>query len=202
MAEKAIIGKMTFYDVVTLVVPSALVCYKYSWSPMEQIDSWEYYIAQFGVLLMVGLLLKSVGAFWSSWWFRNNTEIIKQEREEALNIGGDPTQCRWLDIIFFDPLKFICGPLMRIFYMQDRQELSTYYDKYDIAAKQEYYNKRIEILESHVAFLQTWIVALVVFAFETKQHVCCIIVACYVCVVLMLTIQRKIYNMVWEAKEK
>ena len=42
MAEKAIIGKMTFYDIVTLVVPSAFVCYAYNIFPLGKDGSWKY----------------------------------------------------------------------------------------------------------------------------------------------------------------
>lgn len=202
MAEKAIIGKMTFYDVVTLIVPSALVCYEYNWRPMGCVNTWEGYIAQFGVLLMVGLLLKSVGALWSSFWFRNNTDIIKQERQKVSLVGGENQSCGLLDILFFDPVKYILGPISRCFYSQDKNELDNYYDKYESAYTQEYYGKRIDAIESQVAFLQTWVVALVVYAFEKPQHICCIVVAYYVCVVIMLALQRKIYNMIWESKKK
>lgn len=202
MAEKAIIRKMTFYDVVTLIVPSALVCYEYNWKPMGSVNTWEGYIAQLGVLLMVGLLLKSVGALWSGFWFRNNTDIIKQERQKVTKVGGENQSCGFLDILFFDPVKYILGPITKCFYVQDKRELDNYYDKYENAYTQEYYGKRIDALESHVAFLQTWTVALVVYAFEKSKHICCIVVAYYVCVVIMLALQRKIYNMIWESKKK
>lgn len=200
--ERAITNKMTFYDIGTLIIPSALICYSYIWKPLGCIsatDIWVKHVAYFGVLLMVGLLLKSIGAFWSSFWFRNNTDVIQQEREKVTNVGGNLTKCRFVDIIVFDPLRFIIGPIMRSFYTSDQKELKEYFNKYDDAYKQAYYGKRIEILESHVAFLQTWVVALVVFLFENWDYACCIIAACYVSIVIMLSIQRKIYNMIWEA---
>lgn len=194
-------NKMTFYDVVTLVVPSALVCYGYNWCPLGKINTWEGYVAEFGVLLMVGLLMKSVGAWWSGFWFRNNTDIIEQERQKVTNIGGENNACSFLDVIFFDPLKFICGPIMKCFYTKNQNELDNYYDKYEHAYSQEYYGKRIDALESHVAFLQTWIVALTVFAIEKRDYICCIFVAWYICIIIMLAIQRKIYNMIWESRK-
>lgn len=199
--EKSITNKMTFYDIVTLVVPSALVCYSYEWKPLGHPDNLLSKVAYFGVVLMVGLLLKSLGSFWSSFWFRNNTYIIEQEQQNVTNIGIDLTKCRLLDILFFDPMKFIVGPLMKVFYSPDRSKLNEYFSKYEGAYNDNYYGKRIEILESHVAFLQTWVMALVVFLFEKLDFACCIIVTCYLSIVLMIAIQRKIYSMVWESKE-
>ncbi len=202
MTEGTIINKMTFYDIVTLIVPSALVCYDYNWKPLGEIGSWEGYIAQFGVLLMVGLLLKSIGVLWSNFWFRNNTDIILEEKAKATNIGGENISCGFIDIIFADPMKFILGPIMKCFYKQDNDIIRLYYNQYEIAYAQAYYGKRIEILESHVAFLQTWIIALVVLCFEKPEYLCCIVMACYVSIIIMLSVQRKIYNMIWETPNK
>lgn len=199
--EKPIINKMTFYDVVTLIVPSALVCYSYTWAPIGKPENVLSYVACLGVVLMIGLLLKSVGAWWGGFWFRNNTDIIRQEKIKVGNLGGENISCAFLDTLFFDPIKFLIGPIMKLFYSQDKKELYDYYHKYDIAYAQAYYSKRIEVLESHVAFLQTWIVALLVFFFEISEHKCCVIIAIYVSVILMLAIQRKIYNMIWECKD-
>lgn len=199
--KKTIIAKMTFYDIVTLVVPSALVCHSYVWNPLGAVNNWVGQVAIFGLLLMVGLLLKGIGALWSSFWFRNNTDIILEEKAKATNIGGENISCGFIDIIFADPMKFILGPIMKCFYTQDSDMLHAYYDQYEIAYGQAYSGKRIEILESHVAFLQTWIIALVVLCFEKPEYLCCIVMACYVCIIIMLSIQRKIYNMVWEVKK-
>ena len=35
MAARSIVSKMSFYDIVTLIVPSAMVCYAYNWVPIE-----------------------------------------------------------------------------------------------------------------------------------------------------------------------
>ncbi len=197
--EKTIINKMSFYDIVTLVVPSALVCYDYSWKPVGCVDSWEGYIAQFGVLLMVGLFLKGISALWGRLWFRNNTDIIKEERLRAKNLGGEHKVCRFLSILFFDPFMYILSPLSYLRYTEDPQEKDSYYAQYDKAYEKMYYGKRIDALESHVAFLQTWITALVIFVFEKPDYAGCILLACYISIVLMLSIQRKIYNLIWEA---
>ena len=201
MTQNSIIGKMTFYDIVTLVVPSALVCHSYVWKPIVPVVDWIGQIATFGFLMMIGLLFKSIGSFWSSFWFRNNTDIIQEEKAKVSSIGGENLSCGIIDTIFVDPMKFILGPIMSCFYSQDKTILATYFEKYDIAYGLSYYGKRIEILESHVAFLQTWIVALVVLCFDKTEYLCCIVIACYISIVMMLSIQRKIYNMVWESKK-
>lgn len=203
MTERTIINKMTFYDIVTLIVPSALVCSAYPLIPQIACSmTWVNYVAQFGMVLMIGLVMKNFGAWWSSFWFRNNTDIIEQERRRIKNIGIDPTKCRFVDVVFFDPLKYICGPIMKGFYTQDPQSLEEYYAKYETAYDQAYYGKRIDALESHVAFLQTWIWAIIICIPSELCHKCCKILVCYVCIIIMLYIQRKIYSMIWESKDK
>lgn len=214
--NQMVTNKMTFYDIVTLIMPSAWVCYSYDWLKETGKEDWIGYIALFGVLLMLGLFLKAICAWWNGLWFRNNTGIIKQERMRAYGIGGEYGACRWLDILFFDPAKYIVCSLFAFSFPREQKDLLDYYDQYEIAEKDIYYGKRIEILESHVAFLQTWIWALII-SLPAYFPCCCgcsccknhldlnigiIVLACYGCITTMGSIQRKIYKMVWEAKNK
>lgn len=199
---------MTFYDIVTLIVPSSLVCYAYGLSTINDGDPWFAYVAQFGLLMMLGLFLKTIGGFWGKLWFRNNTDIIKQERILSQNVGGEIVSCSFLNLFIFDPLKYICSIVMYFCYSEDSHELKEYYDKYIKAYDNSYSGKRIEILESHVAFLQTWILALIICMFsninscncDTKSgwSACILMLLCYLCIVIMLNTQRTIYRIVFE----
>jgi len=216
MAARSIISKMSFYDIVTLVVPSAVVCYAHNWVPIECKASWVVYVAQFGIIIIFGFILKSISSWWGGMWFRNNTDVIKQERLKVENIGGENKSCGFLDILIFDPLKYICSPVMYFCYSADSHELLDYYNKYDKAYEKSYAGKRIDILESHVAFLQTAILALFICIFGKMYSSCisecssmfswkpCIVLAvCYVCIIIMLNIQRTIYRIVFEnSKDK
>lgn len=212
MTERTIISKMTFYDIVTLIVPSSFVCYVYQWIPLVVDGSWIVYVAQFGIIMMLGFILKSISTWWGGLWFRNNTDIIKEEREKATNIGGENKGCPILNILLFDPLKYILSFIMVFAYSEDHGELQGYYKKYETAYNNSYSCKRIEVLESHVAFLQTWILALMISLFGTLKSACmcddsvsiewnpCItILLCYVCIAIMLYTQRTIYRLVFEA---
>lgn len=211
MAARSIISKMSFYDIVTLIVPSAMICYAHNWIPVECKESWVVYVAQFGAILILGFMLKSFSSWWGGLWFRNNTDIIKQERLKAENIGGENKSCGFLDVLIFDPLKYICSPVMCLCYSADSHELNDYYEKYDIAYDKSYSGKRIDILEGHVAFLQTAVLALIIcMSGNTYSSCTCecgarfswtaceILLVCYVCIVIMLYIQRTIYRIVFE----
>lgn len=202
--EKTIANKMSLYDIVTLIVPSALVCYVYDFLKMECSANWIAYVTQFGVILMFGLLLKSLGAWWASCWFRNNTDIIREEEDRQFEGNDKFSWCGVLHTWVCDPIRFIAGPFFKLcqLYTIDKAKLKEYYDKYDIAYANKYYGKRIELLESHVAFLQTWIWALVACLWSDICETWMIVVAIYFCVVVMSAIQRKIYNMIWECPEK
>lgn len=199
---------MTFYDIVTLIVPSSLVCYAYGLLTINDGDPWFAYVAQFGLIMMFGFFLKSISNLWGKLWFRNNTDIIKQERILSQNTGGEIVSCRFLNLFIFDPLKYICCIVMYFCYSEDSHELKEYYDKYIKAYDNSYSGKRIEILESHVAFLQTWILALIICMFsninscncDTKSgwSVCILMLLCYLCIVIMLNTQRTIYRIVFE----
>lgn len=216
MAARSIISKMSFYDIVTLIVPSAMVCYAYNWVPIECKTSWVVYVAQFGMILIIGFIMKSISSWWGGLWFRNNTDIIKQERLKVENIGGENKSCGFLDILFFDPLKYICSIVMFFCYSADTPELTDYYGKYDKAYESSYSGKRIDILESHVAFLQTVILALFICMFgniysgcicecepKFSWTPCGIPLICYVCIIIMLNTQRTIYRIVFEnSKDK
>lgn len=215
MAAKTIINKMTFYDIVTLVIPSATMCYTHNWIPISCSDSWVFYIVQFGIIMMFGFILKAISSWWGKLWFRNNTDIIKQERQRMENVGEGDRSCRFLDILVFDPLKYICSIIMFFCYSEDSHELKEYYDKYDIAYERLYSGKRIDILESHVAFLQTWIFALIISMFgdvskmyPCQEHFhfwtpCALLLLGYICIIIMLSTQRNIYRIVFEnSKEK
>lgn len=206
---------MPFYDIVTLVIPSAMMCYANNWVPIEGKASWMVYVAQFGIILIFGFFLKSISSWWGGLWFRNNTDIIKQERLKVENIGGENKSCGFLDILIFDPLKYICSLVMYFCYSADTHELMDYYDKYDKAYIKLYSGKRIDILESHVAFLQTATFALLICMFghmssgclcgcehKFSWTPCCILLLCYICIVIMLNIQRNIYRIVFENQKK
>lgn len=200
MAQKAIENKMTFYDLVTLIIPSALICMAHKCPNPMCFNGWVGYIAYFGILLMVGLILKMFCAWWGGLWFRNNTDIIKRERMKVSKEGGEHIVCEFLSIFIFDPIRYILSPLSYIMYQEDQEELKKYYEKYDMTCRQEYYSKRIDILESHVAFLQTWTWAIVICIPSNLCTTCCKMLFCYACIVVMQIIQRKIYNMIWEGK--
>ena len=211
MTANTIMSKMTFYDIVTLIVPSSLVCYACDLLTIKVGDPWYAYVAQFGVVMMLGLFLKCVSSFWGRLWLRNNTDIIKQERILSQNVGGEIVSCSFLNLFIFDPLKYICSIVMYFCYSEDSHELKEYYIKYTKAYDNSYSGKRIEILESHVAFLQTWILALIICMFgnninfcncETKStcSVCILMLLSYICILIMLHIQRKIYRMVFESE--
>ena len=213
MVEKTIIGKMTFYDIVTLIVPSSLVCYVHKWIPLVHDGSWIVYVAQFGIIMMIGFILKGISTWFGGLWFRNNTDIIKEEREKYENIGGENKGCPILNILLFDPLKYILSFIMFFVYAEDFGERKEYMNKYNKAYNDIYSGKRIETLESHVAFLQTWILALLICMFGDMKCACmcddkiinewspCILLLlCYVCIVIMLYIQRTVYRLVFEAE--
>lgn len=210
----SIIEKMTFYDIVTLIVPSSFVCYAYKWIPLVEDGSWIVYVAHFGIIMMLGFILKGISAWWGGLWFRNNTDIIKEERGKSANIAGENKGCPILNILIFDPLKYILSFIMFFAYSEDYGEWKNYNDMYTKAYKDVYSGKRIETLESHVAFLQTWILALFISLFANFNSACmcnddiitndwspCILLfMCYICIVLMLYTQRTIYRLVFEAE--
>ena len=213
MVEKAIIGRMTFYDIVTLIVPSSLMCYVYQWIPLVEDGSWIVYVAQFGIIMMLGFVLKSISSWWGGLWLRNNTDIIKEERKKYANIGDENKGCPILNIMLFDPLKYILSFIMYFAYSEDYGEHKDYIEKYTKAYQDGYSGKRIETLESHVAFLQTWILALFICMFGNMKCTCmsddeiinewspCILLLlCYVCIVIMLYTQRTVYRLVFESE--
>ena len=202
--ERTIINKMSFYDIVTLVVPSALVCYAWEMPQIPCSSNWTTYVAQFGVVMMIGFILKGISTWWGSLWFRNNTDIIKREQIRVTNIGGENIGCRFLNIFVFEPFGYIVSPLTHFMYQEDSQLLKNYYDQYATANKDDYCCKRIETLESHVAFLQTWVLAVVIYMFKacnTCTEYWLAIGAGYACILAMLSIQKKIYDLVLESKK-
>lgn len=202
MSGESIVNKMSLYDILTLIIPSALVCWVYGCPKVECFNNWIGYIALFGIILTVGLVLKGIGAWWSSLWWRNNTDIIQDEDENRLRESNMFPFCAIMHALFCDPLKYITSPVSLLLYHRDDAKLKEYYDRYGKAYKDNYYNRRIEILESHVAFLQTWIWALIVILFQSNGCFWYVIGMLYVCIVTMLAIQRKIYHMVWEYDEE
>ena len=203
-------NRMTFYDLVTLIVPSALVCYVWYFPNMAFPDSWIGYVAEFGFVLLLGIILKSFGAWWGSCWFRNNTDIIQEEEEKHDEGNYKFSFCTFLHTWVCDPIRYMYGPLKKLFVPKepDKAKLDEYYKEYDEAYKDSYYVTRIEVVESHVAFLQTWTWALIVClvgqlkCFDSQKiGVWTLSVAIYFSIVLMLAIQRKIYRMVWESRK-
>lgn len=207
MNGNTIINKMSLYDIVTLIVPSSLVCWAYCYPSIEDFTGWVSNIALLGIIITIGLVLKHFGAWWASCWFRNNTEMI-QEEEEKQQEEHKFSACAFLHTWVCDPIRFIFGPAIKLCHPQekDQAKLKKYYSAYDKAYNDAYYCKRIEILESHVAFLQTWIWAIVVcmFAYLMPENallnvnIWVLVGAVYLSIVIMCTIQRKIYNLIWE----
>lgn len=204
----SITSKMTFYDLVTLIVPSALVCYVWGFPCVKFPDTWIGYVTEFGFVLLLGVTLKSFGAWWGSCWFRNNTDIIKEEEEKQDEGNYKFSFCSFLHTWVCDPIRYIFGPLIKLCIPKepDKAKLEEYNEKYDKAYKDSYYGHRIEILESHVAFLQTWTWALVTCMFCNikcsecnKIDIWLLVIGAYISIVLMLAIQRKIYYMIWES---
>ena len=201
---------MTFYDLVTLIVPSALVCYVWGFPCVKFPDTWIGYVTEFGFVLLLGVTLKSFGAWWGSCWFRNNTDIIKEEEEKQDEGNYKFSFCSFLHTWVCDPIRYIFGPLIKLCIPKepDKAKLEEYNEKYDEAYKDSYYGHRIEIIESHVAFLQTWAWALMICmlcnikCFEcNKIDIWLLMIGAYISIVLMLAIQRKIYYMIWESRK-
>ena len=218
--QKTIVNKMTFYDVVTLIVPSAWLSYAFHWTTLSEATSnnWITYIALFGWLLILGLILKNIAMFWNSMWFRNNTDIICEEIRNIDNPNEKSFICKFVQLFILDPINIFIKPFTaHKSYRQNQQLLKEYYNAYDSAYRDEYYGKRIEILESHAAFVQTWSFALIISIFGCYGeccfcHCCCllepsiklkfIISACfYLCLAVLSIIQRKIYNLVWDSRK-
>lgn len=220
--EKTIASKMTFYDLVTLIVPSALVCYiwrdnielpffNFSTSCpcgcISMQDSWLNYIVAFGVLLFIGLIMKILASWWNGFWFRNNTDMLKpiallyEKNIERAN------GCEWMKTWFCEPIQYCFSPFMKWFsiYQEDESATYEYYQRYENAFEHPYYSPRINILESHIAFLQVWLLAIVIILIHPSMHNCCMvgigILFIYIGIRIMITIQRKIYIMVYEAKK-
>lgn len=207
--EKTIANKMSLYDIVTLIVPSALIYCAWDWSLFSNLTiSWVCYVAQFGLLLMIGLVLKGVSTEWSGFWFRNNADMIRRAEE-----GDNP----WKDIL----CSFVCGPIMYLispilFHRQNETELFYYYKKYELAYNNAYSGKRIEFLENQVAFLQSWSWALAVClvgeitkdwrfigdnGYNWDVDWWLFVIGIYACIVVMFILQKKIYKVVWESIE-
>lgn len=207
----SVTNKMTFYDLVTLIVPSALVCYVWYFPNIAFPDTWIGYVAEFGFVLLLGIVLKNFGAWWGSCWFRNNTDIIKEEEEKQDEGNYKFSFCSFLHTWLCDPIRYMFGPLIKLFRPKERDKakLEEYDKMYDKAYKDSYYGHRIETLESHVAFLQTWTWAIIVCLFGQMKcfdnveeiNIFLFSLGLYVSIVLMLSIQRKIYYMVWESQK-
>lgn len=200
---------MTFYDIVTLIVPGALVLCANGWFPFINGVSWLSYIALFGTILTLGLVLKSLSIWWSGLWFRNNINMIQ--------IAKDNDPDKLLDFA----CTFFCGPIMYVispfsakwFLEKDENLIKLYYDKYEIAYNNTYSGKRIELLECQVAFLQSWSWALgaclITWIFNKCEFLMFkhiqisidwwgLLIAIYACIVAMFILQKKIYRVVWD----
>ena len=128
--EKTIASKMTFYDIVTLIVPSALVCY--IWKKQLAIlfadfilscpcgctsmqNNWLNYLVAFGGLLFIGLIMKSLASWWNGLWFRNNTDMLQPIaiwHEKGIERADS---CVWMKIWFCEPIQYCFSPLMNWF---------------------------------------------------------------------------------------
>lgn len=205
---------MTFYDIVTLLVPGVLVCCAWNWTIFSHPDKiwWGTYIAQFGLILMIGLLLKSVNVLWSEWWFRNNTDIL------LITLNGETNLLKELSCdLICGPLLYIISPISglihRLYRNPDEGLLDLYYNKYNSAYYNEYSGKRIEMLESQVAFLQTWSWALAFCMvgkigkmhswgwcdnYEWGIDWWILAIGIYACIVAIFILQKKIYQVVWD----
>ena len=211
--EKTIANKMSLYDVVTLIVPSALVCALYQCPLVQDEGNWITYVVPFGFVLMVGILLKSISIGWNGLWFRNNTDMIRQVQDTP-SFTWKSCLCTFICA----PVKYIFSCVAAYFYEPDKLELNEYYRKYNIAYNDSYSGKRIEFLETQIAFLQVWMGAMTVCLIGEVSHwlkwnwlngyynhemlngkyVC---IAIYVCMVAMFILQKKLYRVVHETVE-
>ena len=211
--EKTIANKMSLYDMLTLIVPSALVFFLYQCPKMQDKECWITYLVQFGFVLMIGILLKSLSVGWNGLWFRNNTDMIRQ----AQDTPSSPFKSALCTFICA-PIKYSFSYVAAIFYKQDEMELKEYYRKYNIAYNDSYCGKRIEFLESQIAFLQVWMGAMTVCLIGEWSHLCkwnwlngyynheildgkYVCIAIYVSMVAMFILQKKLYRLVHETVE-
>lgn len=137
------IGNFSFHDLVTLLLPSALVitCVYYYWPnllPMLVSDSyeWVFYLAQFSILLIIGMTIKAF-AKWTYGRCLNSTCMIKWAWDEYSNSDAYLNK---------DTNKIDC---------------QTYYKKYYYVRKHTYCDD-ISIMEAHVSFLITFAAASVI----------------------------------------
>ena len=218
--ETTIASKMTFYDLVTLIVPSALVGYiwrgklaalcTYSVSTCpcgctSIENNWLNYLVAFGGLLFIGMIMKLLASWWNGLWFRNNTDMLKPIslwHERGIERADS---CVWMKTWFCEPIQYCFSPLMKWFgvYQEDKSIIYDYYNKYENAFEHPYYSQRINILESHIAFLQVWLLAIVLILVHPSMRNCCMVgigtLSIYIGIRMMISLQKKIYNMVYES---
>lgn len=220
--EKTVASKMTFYDLVTLIVPSALVCYIWrdtfalpflvttsscSCGCTSVGNYWLNYLVAFGILLFIGLVFKMVASWWNNLWFRNNTDMIKPIADRHLHGIARADSCVWMKTWFCEPIQYCFSPIMKWFniYQEDKSAINKYYKAYEYAFEHPYYSPRINILESHIAFLQVWLLTIVIILIHPSMHHCSmvgiVILSIYIGIYIMITLQKKIYNMVYESLE-
>ncbi len=137
------IGNFSFHDLVTLLLPSALVitCVYYCWpnflpQPISDSYEWVFYLAQFSILLIIGMTIKAFAKL-AFTYFMDKIDIINKvwstyrNSDACLNKGTN------------------------------KIDTQTYYKKYYYVRKHTYCDD-ISIMEAHVSFLITLAVASVI----------------------------------------
>lgn len=163
--------KGTFYDLVSLVVPGALIltvcmfadcCFCCKILPTGADINWIVEVSLFGIVLLLGFVCKLIASvIWKE--KRNDIEEINTEyrkyKKEKDSLPDDKTIT----------------------------ELDTpeYFKRYYYVAKNTY-NKNIPILESHIAFFQNWIVASGVSIVLIPLLYCCCCCPCKLLIIEML----------------
>lgn len=163
--------KGTFYDLVSLVVPGALIltvclfadsCFCCKILPTGADINWIVEVSLFGIVLLLGFVCKLIASvIWKE--KRNDIEEINTEyrkyKKEKDSLPDDKTIT----------------------------ELDTpeYFKRYYYVAKNTY-NKHIPILESHIAFFQNWIVASGVSIVLIPLLYCCCCCPCKLLIIEML----------------
>jgi len=162
--------KGTFYDLVSLVVPGALIltvclfadsCFCCKILPTGADTNWIVEVSLFGIVLLLGFVCKLIASvIWKG--KRNDIEEINTEyrkyKKEKDSLPDDKTIT----------------------------ELDTpeYFKRYYYVAKNTY-NKNIPILESHIAFFQNWIVAAVISFVLIPILYCCSFCCCKIMLIEM-----------------
>ena len=163
--------KGTFYDLVSLVVPGALIltvclfansCFCCKILPTGADINWIVEVSLFGIVLLLGFVCKLIASV-----------IWKEKRNDIEDINTEYRKYKKGKDSLHDDKTIT--------------ELDTpeYFKRYYYVAKNTY-NKHIPILESHIAFFQNWIVASGVSIVLIPLLYCCCCCPCKLLIIEML----------------